>query len=201
MIVNDDRYEVEKDPYCYDGTDVLKNKANLRDATLLRDFELEMSLLRSREPLPDGTFNPVHYRAVHHHLLQDVYEWAGEYRGVRMTRGSSVFCYPEFITPEIDKLFCALNQPAFLGGAKRADFIAAASVFLAELNAIHCFRDGNGRAQLTFLHLIAKRAGHAVHLARVKRDTFLPAMIASFNGDLAPLREQLATLCRRERRR
>ena len=201
MIANDDRYEVEKDPYCYDGTDVLKNRANLRDPVLLRDFELEMSSLRSREPLPEGKFDPTHYRAVHHHLFQDVYEWAGEHRKVRMTRGSSAFCYPEFINSQIEKLFRTLNQPALLKGAKRTEFVDAAGDFLAELNAIHCFRDGNGRAQLTFLHLIAKRAGHPVRLARIKRDTFLPAMIASFNDDLRPLRKQLAILCRRDRRR
>ncbi len=57
MIVADDRYEVEQDPYCYSGTDVLKNKQGLRDEYLLRDFELEMTSLRSREALPTGALD------------------------------------------------------------------------------------------------------------------------------------------------
>jgi cell filamentation protein len=70
-------YDVFDDPYCYKGTSVLKNRARLRDAKTLDDFELEMSTLRSQEPLPDGRFTPAHYRRVHHHLFQDVYSWPG----------------------------------------------------------------------------------------------------------------------------
>ncbi len=201
MIVDDDRYKVEQDPYCYSGTEVLKNKASLRGAALLRDFELEMTTLRSREALPAGTLDPAHYRAVHHHLFQDVYTWAGKYREVRMSRGGNAFCFHEFIGANADKLFRTLDRDVFAGGAKRAEFIEAAIVFLGELNAIHCSRDGNGRAQLTFMHLIADRAGHPMQLARVKRKTFLPAMIASFHADFGPLRKELEKLCRKERRR
>jgi cell filamentation protein len=76
-------YDAFDDPYCYKGTFVLKNKAGLRDIDALRDFELEMSSLRAEEPLPTGRFDPAHYKAVHHHLFQDVYRWAGRYRTVR----------------------------------------------------------------------------------------------------------------------
>lgn len=200
MIVDDDRYEVDDDPYCYAGTDILKNKAGLKSEALLRGFELEMTALRSREVLPDGDFGPAHYCAIHHHLFQDVYVWAGQYRKVRMSKGQSAFCFHENIERESEKLFRTLQGTVFQGGAKRAEFIDAAAEFLSELNAIHAFRDGNGRTQLTFMHLVAERAGHPIQLARVKRKTFLPAMIASFRGDLDPLRRELAKLCRKERR-
>lgn len=201
MIVDDDRYEVFDDPYCYRGTQVLKNKAKLRDPDLLRDFELEMTVLRSREALPEGRLDPLHYCAIHHHLFQDVYHWAGKYREVRMSKGGNAFCFPEFIEAATDKHFRRLAQPVFNRGAAREAFIDAATDFLAELNAIHCFRDGNGRTQLTFMHLLARRAGHALQLERVKREFFLPAMIASFGGDLAPLRKELNKLCRDKKNR
>lgn len=201
MIADDDRYEVEQDPYCYAGTDVLKNKAKLKDEKLLSEFEVEMSTLRSREPLPDGAFDPAHYQAVHRYLFQDVYAWAGKYREVQMSKGGSVFCHPEFIAGQAKKLFRSLGDEVFMGGASRTDFIAAVAEFLAELNAIHCFRDGNGRAQLTFMHLVAERAGHPLKLERVKRGTFLPAMIASFNGDLGPLKRELGKLYPPKRKR
>ena len=118
-----------------------------------------------------------------------------------MSRGGNAFCYAEHIDANAAKLFRTLDQDVFAGSAKRANFIDAASEFLGELNAIHCFRDGNGRAQITFLHLVADRACHPMQLARVKRKTFLPAMIASFHSDLGPLRKELAKLCRKERRR
>ncbi len=196
----DDRYEVFDDPYCYKSTLVLRNKAGLRNDDLLTKFELEMTTLRAREPLPDGGFDPAHYRAIHRHLFQDVYAWAGKYRTVRMTRGGNPFCYPEYIEAQANRLFARLSDDAFQDGAARAAFVDSATEFLAELNVIHCFRDGNGRAQLSLMHLLAQRAGHPMRLERVKKATFLPAMIESFAGDLTKLRKEIAALCKQDRR-
>ena len=79
-------YDAFTDPYCYADSFVLKNRAGLRDAAALEAFELEMTALRAEEPLPAGRFGPAHYRAVHRHLFQDVYRWAGRYRTVRTSK-------------------------------------------------------------------------------------------------------------------
>ncbi|MDH2406087.1 Fic family protein [Bradyrhizobium sp. SSUT18] len=123
-------YDVFDDPYCYKGTSVLKNRAHLRDAKTLDDFELEMSTLRSLEPLPDGRFTPTHYKRVHHHLFQDVYPWAGKYRTVRTAKGGNMFCYPEHIASSMDQLFKKLALAAFQPGASTEDFLEAATDFL-----------------------------------------------------------------------
>lgn len=183
-----DPYEVHHDPYCYENTSVLRNKADLRDQALLDDFELEMLNLRAQEPLPDGACDPSHYRAVHHHLFQDVYGWAGEYRTVRTAKGGNSFCYPENIELQINGLF------AKLAGATRDSFIDAVTYFLSELNVIHCFREGNGRAQLTFVDMLASRAGHPLNLELIERETYVPAIIESFSGGLAPLRVEIFKL-------
>jgi cell filamentation protein len=141
-------YDVFDDPYCYKGTHVLKNRARLRDAKTLEAFELEMSTLRADEPLPEGRFTPAHYKRVHHHLFQDVYPWAGKYRTVRTSKGGNMFCYPEHITSSMDQLFEKLALAAFKPGASAADFLDGATGFLADVNAIHPFREGNGRSQL-----------------------------------------------------
>lgn len=190
-----DPYEVFDDPSCYKGTSVLKNKARLRDPELLQDFELEMTALRAREPLPDGAFNPAHYRAVHRHIFQDVYSWAGKYRTVRTAKGGNPFCYPEYIEQEMHKLFARLGDNVFHGGASRHAFVAAAAEFLVDLNVIHPFRDGNGRAQLSFMYLVGIHAGHPLKLERVREATFIPAIIDSFAGKLDKLRKEIAALC------
>lgn len=64
---------------------------------------------------------------------------------------------------------------------------SGAARFLSELNAIHPFREGNGRAQNTFLALVADQAGHPLDLDRLNPDAMLAAMIASFNADEGPL--------------
>jgi len=187
-------YEAFEDPYSYRGSNCLKNKLGLRDPALLQAFELEMSSLRSAEPLPNGRFGPTHYRQIHRHLFQDVYRWAGRYRTIRTAKDGNWFCFPEHIDREMNLLFLRLASPPLLPGATALDFIPAAADFLAELNAIHPFREGNGRTQLAFLHLVALKAGHPLKLARIRREAFLPAMIESFNGHIEPLTAQLRAL-------
>lgn len=187
-------YDAFVDPYCYKGTFVLKNKAGIRTEPKLQAFELEMTALRSRLRLPLGNCDPAHYRAVHHHLFQDVYTWAGRYRTVRTAKGGNVFCYPEHIESQMAQLFLRLEGDPFKRGAALVDFANAAASFLGELNAIHPFREGNGRVQLSFLNMIAGRAGHTLDFDRLDASTFLRAMIASFHGDTAPLAAEIATL-------
>jgi cell filamentation protein len=191
-----DGYEAIDDPYAYKGSTCLKNRLGLRDPDVLQAFELEMSSLRAAEPLPTGGFGPAHYKRVHWHIFRDVYTWAGRYRTVRTAKGGNWFCFPEYIGSQMDLLFARLQTPSFLPSVDGEAFISEAAIFLSELNAIHPFREGNGRAQLTFVHLIALRAGHPMQLGRIKPQTFLPAMIQSFDGDLAALREELAALRR-----
>ena len=187
-------YDAFEDPYSYKDSICLKNRLGIRDPEVLQNFELEMSTLRSEEPLPSGKFSPTHYCRIHHHLFQDVYTWAGRYRTIRTAKGGNPFCYPENINAEMKKLFARLHQADLLPGTPPDAFTSAAADFLADLNAIHPFREGNGRSQLSFLHILAVRAGHPLALERVQRETFIPAMIESFAGNLAPLVAELTTL-------
>ena len=143
-------YDSFDDPYCYPGTSVLKNKLDLRDYAELEAFEHESASAKGDDHLPFGVFDPAHYRSVHHHLFQDVYDWAGEYRSIRIAKNDAMFCFPEHIAEQMELLFASLATGPLVGGGSRDDFITAAATFLADLNAIHPFREGNGRTQLTF---------------------------------------------------
>lgn len=180
-------YQAEPDPYCYPGTNVLRNKAGLTDADALEQFETAMTFARSDEPLPRGRLSITHYRAVHHHLFQDVYDWAGRSRTVRLTKDASTFCYPEHIAREMRRLFDWLAEQSYLRDRDVATFSRDTAHFLAELNAIHPFREGNGRTQLTFLALLSDRAGHPLDLDKLDADAMLDAMIRSFNSNEVPL--------------
>lgn len=187
-------YDAFDDPYAYPGTQVLKNRLGTRDPAVLQAFEVEMTTLRAREPLPAGRFGSTHYCRVHRHLFQDVYAWAGQYRTVRTSKSGNVFCYPENIEGEMNRLFGRLKRGPFARHNAFGAFVAGAAAFLADLNAIHPFRDGNGRAQLAFLHLVAVRARHPFRLEMVEPENFLRATVASFAGDLKPLVAELAAL-------
>ncbi len=187
-------YDAFADPYCYPGTHCLKNRIGLTEPKLLEAFEVEMTTLRAEEPFQAGRFTPSHYRNIHRHLFQDVHTWAGQYRTIRIGKGANWFCYPEYIKAGMDRLFRRLQSPVFRGRTTDADFLPAAAGFLAELNAIHPFRDGNGRTQLTFMHLLSIRAGLPMPFENIDRVSFVGAMIASFSGNLDPLIAELARL-------
>lgn len=187
-------YDSFDDPYCYPGTSVLKNKLDLHDYAELEAFEHESASAKGDDSLPSGVFDPVHYRAIHRHLFGEVYDWAGEYRTVRTSKGGDMFCYPEYIAEQMELLFASLDSGPFAGSGSREDFIAAAATFLADLNAIHPFREGNGRTQLTFLFLLGERASFELDMARIRPQEMLTAMIASFNGKLGPLEEEIGRL-------
>lgn len=186
-----DPYETADDPACYPGTTVLINLAHLRDQTALEEFEVEAVGRRALTAPPPGDFDPAHYRALHGHLFGDVFAWAGEYRTIRTAKGGNPFCYPEWIGREMDKLFASLASAAFEPDADEELFVAAVADFLGELNAIHPFREGNGRTQLYFVRLLGLRSGHPFRSESVEREPFLRAMIDSFHGQLDALVDEL----------
>ncbi|MFF8802899.1 MULTISPECIES: Fic/DOC family protein [unclassified Methylobacterium] len=190
-------YDVEDETYCYPGTSVLKNLAGLRSQSGLDRFEAVMTAQRFEEPLPPGRLTVAHFRAIHRHIFQDVYPWAGRFRTVRMRKGFSPFCYPEHISREMAHLFARLGAAKNLSGLEAPAFAEQAAAFLATLNAIHPFRDGNGRAQTAFLLLIASRAGHPLNMHRFDPEAFRWSMVASFDGDEERLRAQILAVASR----
>lgn len=189
-------YTSTSDPACYQNTDVLKNKANLKEATLLEEFELAMFLIRSEEDWPTGNYNATHYKELHHHLFQDVYDWAGEFRTIRIGKGGNWFCYPEHIEDQINTLFADLVEQQWFQNLPKSEFVPKAAHFLAELNAIHPFREGNGRTQMAFMIMLSENAGFAFDETCLDPKQVMEAMIVSFNGDERPLNGFLAKAIR-----
>lgn len=187
-------YDEAPDRYCYRGTSVLKNLLGITDQAALDAYELEASTQRATEPLPGGRFGVRHYLAIHRHLFQDVYGWAGRVRTVRIAKDGSMFCYPEHIAAELRRLFAGLRAAGCFRNLPTAEFAGQAAHFLAELNAIHAFREGNGRTQLSFMTVLAAHAGHPLQHAAMEPGRMLAAMVLSFRGDEAPLRAALAEL-------
>jgi cell filamentation protein len=189
-------YQAEADPYCYPSTTVLINKLGLKDQEQLDAFEAEITAQRASEPLPSGRLSYPQYCAIHRHLFQDVYPWAGKLRTVRISKDGNAFCYPEHINREMRRLFAGLSEQKHFGGLDAAVFAESAAHFLAELNAIHPFREGNGRTQLSFLTVLAERAGHPLHLERLDPKAMLGATIASFGGNEGALTKLIGELIR-----
>jgi cell filamentation protein len=143
-------YWSSDDPYCWLGSNILRNKIGIRDQRRLQLVEADLVRARAIAGLPNGRFSLTHYRACHRWLFGDVYDWAGQYRRVRLAKGESVFCFPEHIDSQMRALFEALRAGQYLSQTERPAFVSRAAWFWSEINAIHPFREGNGRTQTLF---------------------------------------------------
>jgi cell filamentation protein len=189
------RYTATDDPLCYPGTQILINKAGLRDQDQLDQFEQLMFLTRAEEHLPPGNLDYAHYKAIHRHFFQDVYSWAGQPRTIRTGKGGNWFCYPEYVDSEMIRVFAQLSAEDHLtGSGSREKFAARASYYISEINAIHPFREGNGRCQLTLLSILLDLAGYEMKEDEIVPSAFMAAMIASFAGDNRPLTEAILSM-------
>lgn len=189
-------YDAVADPYCYPGATVLRNIPDLKTQDALDAFEAVSTTQRADEPLPEGRLSVSHYQAIHRHLFQEVFAWAGRFRTVRMSKDASAFCYPEHIAREMKSLFENLKEKRYFQGLATEEFAKSAADFLSTLNAIHPFREGNGRTQTILLVLLADRAGHPLDLERLDAQPFLAAMVTSFRGDTRDLVSQIEHLAR-----
>lgn len=134
------------------------------------------------------------FKAVHRHLFGDVYSWAGSFRTVRIAKDGSPFCYPEHIGGQIRALFSNPEYDFWRRSFSSDEFACHAAHFLTELNAIHAFREGNGRTQFAFMGIVSAHVGHPFDLARLNHQAFLKAMIASFYGNEEPLIVQIRAM-------
>jgi cell filamentation protein len=106
-------YETNDDTYCYPGTTVLKNRRNLRTQRALARFETAMTAQRFDEPLPNGRLSVRHFCAVHHHLFQDVYSWAGRIRSIRISKGEIPFAILNILKDSSGKRFANCKKEIF----------------------------------------------------------------------------------------
>lgn len=176
--------------YCYppDYT-VLRNKLDIRDAADLARAERLFVVQRAAERIPDGDFDLEHLRAVHRHLFQDVYDWAGEVRTVEISKDGRQFQFRRYIETGMADVHRRIVQDRYFAGSSREEFARRAGAIMGDVNFVHPFREGNGRVQLQYLKMLAERAGIRFDLTRIERDAWNDASRRSHDGDTRLLSE------------
>ena len=174
------------DPYVYPGTKVLKNLVGIEDYDQLQLFEAVSTtdrILELRVKPISGAFDISHLRRIHRHIFQDVYGWAGELRTIDIRKeGEFWFCRHDFIEQSLSDLLDKLGGEKKLAGTTPKEFGSRAGYYLSELNAIHPFREGNGRTQREFIRELGLNAGLEVDWRRVSREEMYAASVASFQS-------------------
>jgi cell filamentation protein len=175
------------DPYTYPGTDVLRNLLDIRNPQQLDAFEANATAARLIElderPL-FGRFDVAHLKSIHQYIFQDVYRWAGEFRTVNISKGGHLFGVATFIEPALERVLQTLTEERHLKEFDAREFSTRAGYYMGEINAIHPFRDGNGRTQREFIRELAAQAGLVIDWSRVTREQMTAASLESFKtGD------------------
>ena len=118
-------------------------------------------------------YDLTHLRALHRHLFQDVYPFAGDLRTVDLRKADDPggWFYPAArLTQGADVTFAALAQDKHLRGRDREGFIAGLARHLDAVNHLHPFREGNGRTQRIFFSQLSGRAGYLLRWDRISAE-------------------------------
>jgi cell filamentation protein len=187
---------VADDPYTNPVTGVLFNKLGLGTPAELEAAEREIThaalILLGESPVHPGYDLP-HLCAIHRRIFGDIYDWAGQIRTVAIAKGS-LFCLPQHIETSAAEIFRALRSENCLYDLDREAFVARLAYYLGEVNAIHPFREGNGRAQRAFFEQLAREAGYILAWQHLDAARNIEASAAIMRGDAEAMRKMLDTL-------
>ncbi|MBB6156831.1 MULTISPECIES: putative adenosine monophosphate-protein transferase Fic [Pseudomonas] len=185
-----DKYGVGQDPYCYPGSDVLRNLLNIRCEEELQKAERELSEIAiSRFRLLPPPYDLTLFQHIHRTLFCDVYDWAGQPRTVNIQKGDTFFCTAERILPEAEKIFRAMERNAWFVGLNKEELVVAIAETYGDLNVIHPFREGNGRAQRILFEQIIINAGFTVDWWLIKEDAWISANVDAVACDYRGLED------------
>ncbi|MCP1225756.1 Fic family protein [Sebaldella sp. S0638] len=170
--------------YCYQGTKVLKNILDIKNSNVLKSMENKLvttnQIILLSRPITDLSENG--FKKIHNFLFKDIYKFAGKYRNVNISKGSTNFCRHEYINTQMKEIFQKLKNDNYLKNLPKNEFIKKITDFFADINAIHPFREGNGRALREYIRILALESGYRINLeefCELNIDDYVEACIVS----------------------
>jgi len=182
-------------PYMDDNY-VHYNKLGITDAFELRLLEYDLALRRMGEILEQnalghpGSYDLKHLQAIHQHLFQDVYAWAGKPRTIPLAKmldkGTvSVFANPEDIEPKWRELAQKTHAFATAGGLTFKQKVDALVDIFVDANHIHPFPEGNGRSLQVFMCQLAREQGVALDYGKTNdREWNRASAVSGVHGEV-----------------
>ena len=174
-------YSTVQSMYCYNDTNVLKNKFGIKDFNTLKCIEEEIVSAKLYELMKNpvlGRFSRTHFLKIHQILFGDIYSFAGKIRKEQIWKGDTMFYPPNSIDNELHKIFNVISDYK-----KRKldndELIDKTAYIMTELNIVHPFREGNGRTIREFIRQWFWAFGYNLNWGNVDKDVILEASIKS----------------------
>ena len=177
-----DFYEARNSLYCYKDTNILINKLNIMDAEKLEDIERKLVIVKLyelRQNKKIGNFDIEHFVSIHKFMFEDIYPFAGLFRNENIAKGNFSFAKWEFIEDELKRLLNDLKEENYLRGLNKEDLTKRLAYYMAELNVLHPFREGNGRTIREFIRQLAFKNNYVLDLQNTESKNMLDACIKS----------------------
>lgn len=175
-------YEARNSIYCYEGTNTLVNKLNIKDSKLLEEYEkatVALKLLSLQKQGISGNFDITHFSNIHKFLFDEIYLFAGLFRAENIAKDNFRFAEWEYIENELIKLLDKLKEENYLQNLDKHTLAEKLAYYIAELNVLHPFREGNGRTTREFIRQLALKNNYYLNFNSVSSSELLNASIKS----------------------
>lgn len=184
---NDEKYN---SAYCYEGTEVLKNKFDIRNIDELQEFERSITGYRiaqlKNNPIK-GKFDVNHLMKMHKFIFDDIYPFAGKFRNEDINLGGG-FAPTKHLGEATHELLNSLNKERCLKGLDVDKTSERLAYYMSELNFAHPFMEGNGRTNREFIRTLALKNGYELDWDKIDDSKILNATIVGTREyDLNPL--------------
>lgn len=169
--------------YYYPDCDVLVNKFNIKDEKQLEIMERILTSSRLLELMKKpiaGNFDLKHLSRIHNYIFKDVYEFSGQLRNEGISKGFQ-FPPPAYINDSAKILFNDLKKESYLVGLDSERFSERAAHYMAEINVLHPFREGNGRSTREFIRCLGLKNGFEIEWSQIDKDLLFEATVRSKN--------------------
>lgn len=177
-------YSTVQSMYCYNDTNVLKNKFGIKDFNTLKCIEEEIVSAKMYELMKNpvlGRFSRTHFFKIHKFLFGDIYSFAGKVRKEQIWKGDTMFYPPSSIDCELRKIFNVISD-CKKRKLDKNELIDKTAYIMTELNIVHPFREGNGRSIREFIRQWLWSYGYNLNWGNVDKDIILEASIKSVDN-------------------
>jgi len=171
----------ENDPYLYEGTDVLVNKLNIRDRSVISSKIRDVVPIRIAETERYPITEPLsadYLKKIHRMLYGDIFDWAGEFRTISC---NPLDCRPEYIEDNVRGLFDELKTDEYL--SENDELPDGLAHLICELHAISPFREGNGPCIRTIANIVAMMNGRYLDYSKASESLYDIALRRSLTSD------------------
>ena len=190
MFSKYDQVDIIQSIYHYPDTEILKNKLSIRDEDLLKQVESDLTqnrLFELYENPINGRFSMTHLLNIHKQIFQDIYPFAGKVRVEEIYKGNTMFYRCDQIKSRMIKVLIELKAENYLIGLDDDEFVNRLAYYMSELNIIHPFWEGNGRAIREFARELGLKSNRVLDWQYTDSQKLLNASIRAVDFDYSLL--------------